>query len=160
MHTYCLTRFLGSEWHTIAEPGLASTRMIGDRRGELLVLLATQDIDNRTGAFPGNPERAEVAHRIAVELAEPHYLVMALEKLALAERANGGEAEALGYHRKAVEIARREGDAIGEATSLNNLAQTEQRLGQWESAAQHQFQAMEIYHRNGTERSYVVAVTT
>jgi tetratricopeptide (TPR) repeat protein len=41
---------------------------------------------------------------------------------------------------------------------LNNLAQVEQRLGQREAAARHQFLAMEIYHRNGDERAYVVAV--
>ncbi|MEU4745118.1 BTAD domain-containing putative transcriptional regulator, partial [Actinosynnema sp. NPDC023658] len=158
VHTYCLTRFLGSEWHAIAELGLASARVIGDRRGELLVLLSTQEIDNRTGALHGTLERAEMAHRIAVGLAEPRYLVMALDKLALALRADGRAMEALGHHREAVELARREGDAIGEATSLNNLAQTEQSLGQRETAAQHQFRAMEIYHRSGDERSYVVAV--
>ncbi|MGM1063173.1 BTAD domain-containing putative transcriptional regulator [Saccharothrix sp. Mg75] len=158
VHTYCVTRLVGREWHAVAEFGLASARVVGDRRGELLVLHATQDVDSRTGSLRGSLERARFAHRLAAELGEPRYLVMTLDKLALALRAEGRDAEALAHHREAVEIARREGDAISEATVLNNLAQTEQRLGQRETAARHQVQAVELYHRNGDERAYAVAV--
>ncbi|MFD0199846.1 MULTISPECIES: AfsR/SARP family transcriptional regulator [Saccharothrix] len=158
VHTYCVTRLVSREWRGIAEFGLASARVIGDRRGEMLVLHAMHDINNRAGALRGTLEQAELAHRIAVDLNEPRYLVMTLDQLALALVAEGRVEEALGYHREAVEVARRDGDALGEATVLNNLAQVEQRLGQRETAAQHQFLAMEIYHRNGDERAYAVAM--
>lgn len=158
VHTYCVIRHVSREWHGIAEFGLASARVGGDRRGEILVLHAMHDVNNRAEALQGTLEHAELAHRIAVELGEPRYLVMTLDQLALALVAEGRVEEALGHHREAVDLARRDGDALGEATVLNNLAQVEQRLGQRETAAQHQFLAMEIYHRNGDERSYVVAV--
>ncbi|MCE6999497.1 tetratricopeptide repeat protein [Saccharothrix sp. S26] len=158
VHTYCVTRLVGREWHGIAEFGLASARVIGDRRGEMLVLHAMHDINNRAGALRGTLDQARLAHRIAVDLGEPRYLVMTLDQLALALVAEGRVEEALAHHREAVDLARRDGDALGEATVLNNLAQVEQRLGQRETAAQHQFLAMEIYHRNGDERAYAVAV--
>ncbi|GAA3460135.1 BTAD domain-containing putative transcriptional regulator [Saccharothrix longispora] len=158
VHTYCVTRLVGRQWHAVAELGLASARVVGDRRGELLVLHAAQDVDNRTGTPRGGLERAESAHRLAVELGDPRHLVMALDKLALALRAEGRATEALRHHREAVETARREGDAVNEATVLNNLAQTEQRLGRYDTAAEHQVQAVELYHRNGDERAYAVAV--
>ncbi|MFE2753785.1 BTAD domain-containing putative transcriptional regulator [Actinosynnema sp. NPDC059335] len=158
VHTYCVTRLVSREWRPMAEFGLASARVIGDRRGEMLVLNAMHDINNRAGALRGTLDQAELAHRIAVELGEPRYLVMTLDQLALALVAEGRVEEALGHHREAVELARRDGDALGEATVLNNLAQVEQRLGQRERAARHQFLAMEIYHRNGDERAYAVAL--
>ncbi|PSL50685.1 DNA-binding SARP family transcriptional activator [Saccharothrix carnea] len=158
VHTYCVTRLVSREWRGIAEFGLASARVIGDRRGEMLVLNAMHDINNRAGALRGTLEQAELAHRIAVDLAEPRYLVMTLDQLALALVAEGRVEEALSHHREAVELARRDGDALGEATVLNNLAQVEQRLGQRETAAQHQYLAMEIYHRHGDERAYAVAM--
>ncbi|WP_367133044.1 BTAD domain-containing putative transcriptional regulator [Saccharothrix sp. HUAS TT1] len=158
VHTYCVTRHVRREWRGIAEFGLASARVIGDRRGEMLVLHAMHDINNRAGVLRGTLEQAQVAHRIAMDLAEPRYLVMTLDQLALALVAEGRVEEALQHHREAVDLARRDGDALGEATVLNNLAQVEQRLGQPESAARHQFQAMEIYHRSGDERAYAVAM--
>ena len=158
VHTYCVTRLVSREWHGIAEFGLASARVIGDRRGEMLVLHAVHDINNRAGALRGTLDQARSAHRIAVELGEPRYLVMTLNQLALALVAEGRVEEALGHHRQAVDLARRDGDALGEATALNNLAQVEQRLGQREAAAEHQFSAMEIYHRTGDERAYAVAM--
>lgn len=158
VHTYCVTRLVSREWRGIAEFGLASARVIGDRRGEMLVLHAMHDINNRAGALRGTLDQARLAHRIAVDLAEPRYLVMTLDQLALALVAEGRVEEALGHYREAVDLARRDGDALGEATVLNNLAQVEQRLGQRETAAQHQFLAMEIYHRNGDERAYAVAM--
>ncbi len=158
VHTYCVTRLVSREWRGMAEIGLASARVIGDRRGEMLVLHAMHDINNRAGALRGTLDQARLAHRIAVELGEPRYLVMTLDQLALALAAEGRVEEAQGHYREAVDVARRDGDALGEATVLNNLAQVEQRLGQRETAAQHQLQAMEIYHRNGDERAYAVAV--
>ncbi|MFJ6670086.1 BTAD domain-containing putative transcriptional regulator [Actinosynnema sp. NPDC091369] len=158
VHTYCVTRLVSREWHGIAEFGLASARVIGDRRGEMLVLHAVHDINNRAGTLRGTLDQARLAHRIAAELGEPRYLVMTLNQLALALVAEGRVEEALGHHREAVDLARRDGDALGEATALNNLAQVEQRLGQRETAAQHQLLAMEIYHRNGDERAYAVAM--
>ncbi|MEV8439009.1 BTAD domain-containing putative transcriptional regulator [Actinosynnema sp. NPDC051121] len=158
VHTYCVTRLVGREWRGIAEFGLASARVIGDRRGEMLVLHAMHDLNNRAGALRGTLDQARLAHRIALDLGEPRYLVMTLDQLALALVAEGRVEEALRHHREAVDLARRDGDALGEATALNNLAQAEQRLGQRETAAQHQFLAMEIYHRNGDERAYAVAM--
>jgi DNA-binding SARP family transcriptional activator/tetratricopeptide (TPR) repeat protein len=158
VHTYCVTRLVFREWHGTAEFGLASARITGNRRGELLVLHAMHDINNRAGALHGTLDHAEAAHRIAVELGDPRYLVMTLDQLALALVADGRAEEALVRHREAVDLARRDGDALQEATVLNNLAQVEQRLGQREAAARHQFLAMEIYHRNGDERAYAVAV--
>ncbi|MFT7841513.1 BTAD domain-containing putative transcriptional regulator [Saccharothrix sp. BKS2] len=158
VHTYCVTRLVRREWQAVAEFGLASAREIGDRRGEVLVLHAMQDIDNRTDSLRGTLERAELAHRIAVELGEPRYVAMTLDKLALTLVEEGRPVEALDRHREAVELARYDVDPTGEATVLNNLAQTEQLLGQRETAAQHQFRAMEIYHRIGDERAYAVAV--
>lgn len=158
VHTYCVTRLVSREWRPLAEFGLASARVIGDRRGEMLVLNAVHDINNRAGTLRGTLDQAELAHRIAVELGEPRYLVMTLDQLALGLVAEGRVEEALAHHREAVELARRDGDALGEATVLNNLAQVEQRLGQRERAARHQFLAMEIYHRNGDERAYAVAL--
>ncbi|MEU4740656.1 BTAD domain-containing putative transcriptional regulator [Actinosynnema sp. NPDC023658] len=158
VHTYCVTRLVVREWHGIAEFGLASARVIGDRRGEMLVLHAMHDLNNRAGALRGTLDQARLAHRIAVELDEPRYLVMTLDQLALALVAEDRVEEALKHHQEAVELARRDGDALGEATALNNLAQVEQRLGLRETAAEHQFQAMEIYHHNGDERAYAVAV--
>ncbi|GAB3000896.1 AfsR/SARP family transcriptional regulator [Saccharothrix stipae] len=158
VHTYCVTRLVSREWRGIAEFGLASARVSGDRRGEMLVLHAMHDLNNRAGTLRGTLDQARSAHRIAVELGEARYLVMTLDQLALALVAEGRVEEALGHYREAVDLARRDGDALGEATVLNNLAQVEQRLGQRESAAQHQFAAMEIYHRHGDERAYAVAV--
>lgn len=158
VHTYCVTRLVRREWQAVAEFGLASARVVGDQRGEVLVLHAMQDIDNRTGSLRGTLERAEQAHRAARELGESRYLAMALDKLAMTLVAEGRLEEALDRLREAVEIARFDTDPIIEATVLNNLAQTEQLLGQRETAAQHQYRAMEIYHRNGDERAYAVAV--
>ncbi|MFI9012393.1 BTAD domain-containing putative transcriptional regulator [Actinosynnema sp. NPDC053489] len=158
VHTYCVTRLVSREWHGVAEFGLASARAIGDRRGEMLVLHAVHDVNNRAGALRGTLDQARLAHRIAVDLGEPRHLVMTLDQLALALVAEGRVEEALAHHREAVELARRDGDALGEATVLNNLAQVEQRLGQREAAARHQYLAMEIYHRHGDERAYAVAM--
>ncbi|MFD1148555.1 AfsR/SARP family transcriptional regulator [Saccharothrix hoggarensis] len=158
VHTYCVTRLVSREWRGIAEFGLTAARATHDRRGEVLILHAMHDINNRAGALRGTLEHAQLAHRIAAELGEPRYLVMTLDQLALALVAEGRVEEALNHQREAVELARRDGDALGEATVLNNLAQVEQRLGHRETAAQHQFLAMEIYHRNGDERAYAVAV--
>ncbi|MCS7480463.1 tetratricopeptide repeat protein [Umezawaea endophytica] len=158
VHTYCLIRLIDHEWHTVAETGLTSARAIGDRRGELLVLHATQDIDNRAGTVLGALDRAEYTHRIAVELKEPRYLVMTLDKLALALRQEGRTAEALAHQREAFDIVHREGDTINEATVLNNLAQTEQNLGNFDFATQHQSQAAELYKYNDDKRAYANAM--
>ncbi|MEU4801048.1 BTAD domain-containing putative transcriptional regulator [Actinosynnema sp. NPDC023587] len=158
VHPYCVARLVGREWRAVAEFGLASARLDGDRRGEMLVLHAMHAINLWTGAVRGTLPDAERAHRIAEELGEPRYLVMALDQMACTLSAEERNEEARAHYRRAVEMARRDGDLLGEATVLNNLAQVEQRLGELETAAQHQFQAMEIHHRTGNERSYVLAL--
>ncbi|MEU5694714.1 BTAD domain-containing putative transcriptional regulator [Actinosynnema sp. NPDC020468] len=158
VYTYCVTRLVGREWHAIAEFGLVSARVSGDRRGEMLVLHAMHAMNRRLGTVRGTLPDALLAHEIAVSLGDSRYLVMTLDQVASALSAEERDAEALRYHREAVEIARREGDALGEATVLNNLAQVEQRLGHLEAAVRHQFQAMEVHHRNGDERAYALAV--
>jgi len=158
VHPYCLVRLVSREWQAIAEFGLASARAAGDPLGELLVLHAKHAVNVWTGVLHGALPEAERAHRIAEELGEPRYLVLALDQLACALSAEGRHEEALAHYREAVEVARRDGDAFGEATVLNNLAQVEQRLGRLETAVEHQFQAMELHQRHGHERSYVLAV--
>ncbi|MBW4718892.1 AfsR/SARP family transcriptional regulator [Saccharothrix obliqua] len=158
VYPYCVVRLVGREWQAAAEFGLASARVIGDRRGEMLVLHAMHAIDLWVGDVRGKLPEAERAHGIAVALGDPRYLVMTLDQVACVLSAEDRHEEALARYREALEIARREGDALGEATVLNNMAQVEQRVGHLETAVQHQFQAMEIHHRHGHERAYVLAL--
>ncbi|GAA3892493.1 BTAD domain-containing putative transcriptional regulator [Saccharothrix violaceirubra] len=158
VHTYCVTRPAGREWQAIAEFGLASARIAADRRGEMLVLHAMHEVDKRAGSSRGRLADARRAYAIAADLGEPRYLVMALDQLACALTAEDRDKEALACYREAVEVARGDGDALGEATVLDDLAQAERKLGRLEKAARHQFEAMEVHHRNGDERAFVVAV--
>ncbi|PRY46318.1 AfsR/SARP family transcriptional regulator [Umezawaea tangerina] len=158
VHTYCLARTVVREWVALAGFGLASARVSGDELGELLLLHAVNATSVRFGMLASSLADARRAHRIAVGLGDPRYQVLTLGQLANALAAVGDHEEALLRHWASIDLAKREGDVLGQATGLNNIAQVEQALGRREIAAAHQFQAMEIYHRSGDERAYVLAV--
>jgi DNA-binding SARP family transcriptional activator/tetratricopeptide (TPR) repeat protein len=158
VHTYCFARTVVREWVALVGFGLASARVSGDELGELLLLHAVNATSARLGMLASSLPEARRAHRIAVSLGDPRYQVLTLGQLANALHAVGDHEEALLHHWASIDLAKREDDALGQATGLNNVAQVEQALGRREIAATHQFQAMEIYHRAGDERSYVLAV--
>jgi DNA-binding SARP family transcriptional activator/tetratricopeptide (TPR) repeat protein len=158
VHTYCLARTVVREWVALVGFGLASARVSGDELGELLLLHAVNATNVRLGMLASSLPEARRAHRIAVSLGDPRYQVLTLGQLANALAAVGDHEEALLHHWESIDLAKREGDALGQATGLNNVAQVEQVLGRREIAATHQFQAMEIYHRAGDERAYVLTV--
>jgi DNA-binding SARP family transcriptional activator len=158
VHTYCLARTVVREWVALVGFGLASARVSGDELGELLLLHAVNATSARLGMLASSLPEARRAHRIAVDLGNPRYQVLTLGQLANALAAVGDHEEALLHHWASIDLAKREGDALGQAAGLNNIAQVEQALGRREIAAAHQFQAMEIYHRSGDERAYVLAV--
>ncbi|MFD9736995.1 BTAD domain-containing putative transcriptional regulator [Umezawaea sp. NPDC059074] len=158
VHTYCLARTVAREWVALVGFGLASARVSGDELGELLLLHAVNATSARLGMLAASLPEARRAHRIAVALGDPRYQVLTLGQLANALAAVGDHEEALLHHWESIDLAKREDDALGQATGLNNVAQVEQSLGRRETAAAHQYQAMEIYHRSGDERAYVLAV--
>lgn len=158
VHTYCLARTVVREWVALVGFGLASARVSGDELGELLLLHAVNATSARLGLLASSLPEARRAHWIAVSLGDPRYQVLTLGQLANALAAVGDHEDALMHHWASIDLAKREDDALGQATGLNNIAQVEQALGRREIAAAHQFQAMEIYHRAGDQHAYVLAV--
>ncbi|TWP51128.1 tetratricopeptide repeat protein [Lentzea tibetensis] len=157
VHNYATVRALTGEWIALVGFGTASAEVTGSLLGQVLMLDTAYTTNARMGRPVLLPD-ARRAHRIATELGERRYLVLTLAQLADVLFRLRHHDEALLHFWESVELAKREGDLVGEAHGLNNVAQVEQAMGRQETAVRHQFQAVEIYHRSGDQASYVCGI--
>ncbi len=116
------------------EVGLLASKRGGARRIEALILGMKTIALARTGQIEEAAVVAEGALAMAEELGEEYVLVRNLNNLANFYMYIGDHGQAADHLTRQVDINRRQGDRVVEATGLTNLAYNQLALGRYDAA--------------------------
>lgn len=111
--------------------------------GELLLVAGL--VHTRQGQYEEGMDSCQKSLRIAQDLDESGTLARAYNLLGHITRLRGMSGRAVGYFQDGLDINRRTGDLLGQATSHNLIANAFFNTGHWRQADHHYCQARQIF---------------
>jgi tetratricopeptide (TPR) repeat protein len=132
------------EWVESHEPALAAAVRSGHRLGEAMTRSNLGVALHERGDDAAALHHYETAHRLFVEVDDPHGVSNALAHQAVIYRRRGDLATALRLNQRALDFYRRAGSRRNVAITLRSLALAEVELDRWAEAERHLTESLAI----------------